>query len=138
MNVFKGILFTFMAVVSAYQKQDDLSYPETIKRLAPPATINIGGTVPEKEIAETFAPGQKVYQKYCSVCHGYGVAGAPKMGDKESWTERYKKGWQTLMNHALNGYKGMPARGHCVKCSDKEIREAIAYIFTQSNVEQNE
>jgi len=136
MNIFKVMLFASIAMVSAYQQQDNLSYPQTINRLTPPATVNVGGTSPAQEKVETFEPGQKVYQKYCSVCHGYGVAGAPKMGDKSSWTERYKKGWQTLMHHALNGYKGMPARGHCVKCSDKEIREAITYIFTQSNVEQ--
>src|SRR5262245_11339853 len=42
------------------------------------------------------ADGKKVYETVCMVCHGTGVAGAPKLGDKAAWAPRIKSGMDAL------------------------------------------
>ena len=38
------------------------------------------------------ADGAAVYNSGCMACHAAGVAGAPKVGDKEAWAERIAQG----------------------------------------------
>jgi cytochrome c5 len=55
--------------------------------------------------------GKQVYQQTCIACHGAGVAGAPKFGDKTAWAPRIAKGKATLYDHALHGFNALPPRG---------------------------
>ncbi len=71
--------------------------------------------------------GEQVYNMHCVVCHGQGVAGAPKHGDKAAWAPRVKQGMKTLFEHAKNGYKAMPAMGTCSECTDAELMSAVKY-----------
>ena len=43
----------------------------------------------------------------CTACHGAGIAGAPKAGDKAAWEPRIKEGKNALYEAALKG-KGYP------------------------------
>src|SRR6185436_4937021 len=66
--------------------------------------------------AATAAPagkvdGKKTYDATCSVCHGAGIAGAPKFGDKAAWAPHLKAGIDTLYTSAIKGKGGMPAKG---------------------------
>ena len=49
------------------------------------------------------------------MCHGAGIAGAPKFGDKAAWAPRIAEGVNVLYQHALQGYQGkagvMPPEG---------------------------
>ena len=72
--------------------------------------------------------GEAVYQESCMACHSTGAAGAPKLGDKKAWQPLVAQGSATLLQHALHGYKGMPARGACANCSDSEIKAAVEYL----------
>ena len=63
------------------------------------------------------------------MCHGAGVAGSPKFGDKAAWAPRIKEGEATLVNHALHGYNAMPAKGACPSCSDAEIKAAVEHMI---------
>ena len=47
--------------------------------------------------------GEKVYQKSCAACHGSGVAGAPKLGDKAAWAPRIGEGMDVMYKSALQG-----------------------------------
>ena len=38
------------------------------------------------------ADGKKIYESGCIACHGAGIAGAPKFGDKAAWAPRIKHG----------------------------------------------
>jgi len=76
--------------------------------------------------------GQVVYQNYCYICHEQGVAGAPKFGVKADWQPRAKKGIDTLVKHALEGFHYMPPRGTCLECSDEEIKAAVIYMQQHS------
>jgi cytochrome c5 len=39
----------------------------------------------------------------CVACHGTGIAGAPKFGDKAAWTARIAQGTPVLYEHAIKG-----------------------------------
>jgi cytochrome c5 len=66
-----------------------------------------------------------VYDTACVACHGAGVAGAPKTGDKAAWAARIAQGSSVLYDHAIKGFKGMPAKGGASTLSDDEIKAAV-------------
>ena len=97
-------------------------------RIAPVAKIEMqagGGDGGVKD-------GKTVYNTVCAGCHGAGVMGAPKFGDKGAWGGRIGQGMATLNNHAINGFKGMPARGGAASLSDDEVKAAVQYMVDGS------
>jgi cytochrome c5 len=129
------LVYLIYSTAFGYQVKENQSSKSLEKRLSPPYEVSISGVELEQEKISELLPGQEVYEKYCSMCHGYAVAGAPKTGDKEAWKKRMSQGWETIMSHALGGYKGMPAKGNCLNCSNDDIRESIEYILTLSDLE---
>lgn len=95
---------------------------------ATPATGTTGAA------ATAAIDGAAVYNQACVACHGAGVAGAPKLGDKADWAPRIAQGKDVLYTHAIQGYQGkkgvMPPRGGSTK-SDDEIRAAVDYMASQ-------
>lgn len=84
---------------------------------------------PAKITADT---GKKIFEAACSACHGAGIAGAPKFGDKAAWSARVAQGKETLYTHAIKGYQGkagvMPAKGGS-NASDEEVKAAVDYMI---------
>jgi cytochrome c5 len=88
--------------------------------------------------AGTAAPGgppkngTEVFEQTCSACHGQGIAGAPKAGDKAAWGPRIAEGKATLYQHALNGFQGktgvMPPKGGRTDLPDDLIKQAVDYM----------
>ena len=87
--------------------------------------------------ATAIIDGKKIYNGMCVACHGAGVAGAPRVGDKGAWAERIDKGATTLYANAINGVQGssgvMPAKGGNPALSDDEIKAVVDYMVAQSN-----
>ena len=87
--------------------------------------------------ATAIIDGKKIYNGMCVTCHGAGVAGAPRVGDKGAWAERIDKGATTLYANAINGVQGssgvMPAKGGYPALSDDEIKAVVDYMVAQSN-----
>lgn len=73
--------------------------------------------------------GAEVVKMQCVKCHGTGVGGAPKIGDRKAWLPRIQKGVDYLVHSAIHGHGGMPARGGLANLTDNEIRNAIIYMF---------
>lgn len=75
--------------------------------------------------------GKKIYDSACVACHGPGVAGAPKLGDKAAWDDRIKQGSNVLYEHAIKGFQGkngmMPPKGGST-ASDEEVKAAVDYM----------
>jgi len=76
--------------------------------------------------------GEAVYNGACMACHASGAGGAPKVGDVGAWTERIAQGSDVLHQHALNGIRGMPAKGLCMNCSEDEVKAAVDYMVEKS------
>lgn len=80
--------------------------------------------------------GPQVYNAACIACHGAGIGGAPKFGDKAIWAPRVAQGAATLQSHALKGFQGtagvMPPKGGRIDLSDQEISAAVDYMVGQS------
>jgi len=77
-------------------------------------------------------PGSEVYTASCAMCHASGLAGAPKFGDAAMWADRIAKGKDTLYQHAIHGFNGMPTKGACMSCSDDELRAAVDHMVAGS------
>jgi cytochrome c5 len=76
--------------------------------------------------------GKDVFDSTCATCHATGVDGAPKVGDKEAWSERASQGLSSLTRHALDGIRKMPAHGGRSELSDLEIARAVTYMVNRS------
>jgi cytochrome c5 len=88
-------------------------------------------------VTATAAPDaakiEKSYTATCAACHGAGVLGAPKTGDKGAWKPRVAKGKPALYASALNGVKMMPPRGGNPSLKDDEIKALVDYMTAKSN-----
>lgn len=77
----------------------------------------------------------EIHQQYCSACHANGTLGAPVVGDAEAWGQRLDaKGMETLVSHAINGFKQMPARGGNPDLSDGDIQKTVEYMLEESGL----
>ena len=113
------------------------SVPALVVATPAPAAAAPAEAAPAASPAAAPAPakvaidGQKVYTAACAACHGAGIAGAPKFGDKALWAPRVKQGQATLYEHALKGFQGktgvMPAKGGS-SASDDEVKAAVDYM----------
>ena len=52
------------------------------------------------------ADGAAVYNSGCMACHNSGVAGSPKIGDKDAWADRIAQGMDLLYEHAIVVFLG--------------------------------
>jgi len=78
--------------------------------------------------AKTEKSGEEVVKAVCSMCHGAGLMNAPKIGDKGQWQPRIAQGYDTLVKHALEGIRSMPARGGNPALTDAEVAGAVKYM----------
>ncbi len=78
-------------------------------------------------VAAKAKSGEEVYNLACVACHGAGIAGAPKTGDKAAWASRIAQGAATLYEHSIKGFKNMPAKGGQAALSDDEVKAAVDY-----------
>lgn len=85
--------------------------------------------------AEIAQPGDaQLAQKYarsCQTCHSSRVSTAPLTAFAADWQPRLAQGMPTLVAHARDGFKGMPARGFCNDCSDQDFEALILFMSSQ-------
>jgi len=90
---------------------------------------SVGPATPARALP---ADGTAAYAEGCATCHGTGLAGAPKAGDKGAWGPRIAQGKDTLYKHALEGFNGktgvMPAKGGQTAWPDDLVREAVDHM----------
>lgn len=79
--------------------------------------------------------GEEVTKAVCMTCHGSGLMGSPKIGDKTAWAPRIAEGYDTLVQHAIHGIRMMPAKGGNPGLSDAEVAAAVAHMANQSGAD---
>jgi len=82
-----------------------------------------------RTVATAPRSGKEIVETQCVKCHGKGVGGAPKIGDRAAWTPRLKQGLDPVVASAIHGHGAMPPRGGMANLTDVEIRSAIVYMF---------
>ncbi|MGB1158271.1 MAG: c-type cytochrome [Porticoccaceae bacterium] len=102
------------------------------ERIAPDGHVVMAGQAVVAAVASAARSADAIYSVSCAACHDYAVAGAPKFGDAAAWASRLEQGIETVYTNAINGIRGMPARGTCMDCSDDEIKITIDYILENS------
>ena len=88
--------------------------PEAVVEVASVAAANVERT------------GAEIVQAACAACHVSGMLNAPMIGNKEQWAPRIALGYETLTKHAIEGIRGMPARGGNSALTDDEVASAVA------------
>jgi len=142
-------LYVLARVVAAHtQEQHVLTDPAmkaaVAERIAPVTKLAVAGQdnsklAPKTEAAAAPAAdlgGEEVFNMACVACHGAGVAGAPKVGDKAAWAPRIAEGPDTLHEHAIKGFQGkagfMPPKGGRTDLSDKSIMNAVDFMVSKA------
>ncbi len=103
------------------------------ERIAPVGKVNLASeagtqTVAVVEEDDGEDDPEALYNVACAACHAAGVAGAPKFADVAAWDPRLNKGFETLVNNAINGIGVMPARGGS-SLSDEQIEATVEYML---------
>ena len=109
---------------------DSQSKEAVAARVAPVADQNF--KLVDANAPKQLQSGEDVFKATCTGCHGTGALGAPKVGDKAAWGPRIAQGYDTLLSHALKGFKQMPAKGNNPDLDDVEVGRAIVFMANQS------
>ncbi|MEO8566149.1 MAG: c-type cytochrome [Betaproteobacteria bacterium] len=127
-------LFLLLSQLVTGVRRDDTGETAAmvLARIKPVGEVTLAGAPG----ARASMGGEQVFQAVCKTCHEAGIAGAPKVGDKVAWAGPIKKGYETLVQHALNGFqepgKVMPPRGGNADLSDVEVQRAVVYMANRS------
>ena len=92
-----------------------------------------GKTVSGAAVPQAQRSGEEVVKAQCVKCHGEGVGGAPKIGDRNAWVQRMKQGLPYLVRSAIRGHGGMPPRGGQANLTDDELKAAILYMYNPAS-----
>ncbi|MDP9108669.1 MAG: c-type cytochrome [Pseudomonadota bacterium] len=131
------LLVQYVASENKVGVGSDAQTPAAISaRLQPVA--DAGFTFKDVTAAKVLQSGQAVYNAVCMACHAAGVAGAPKVGDAAAWSARIAQGYDTLVSHAINGIRGMPARGGNPDLDDVEVGRAVVFMANQAGAKFKE
>ena len=101
---------------------------ESDKNIKPVAVVEVAAADAGPHVDKS---GEEVVKAVCSACHAVGAMGSPKIGDKAAWGPRIAQGYPTLIKHATEGIRMMPAKGGNPDLSDNEIAGAVAYMANQ-------
>ncbi len=144
LGVLVGFTFTIIIIAkiltSSEKSEDQTALTQAIQaRIAPIGTVITDPAALLKVSAaapHTPLSGEQIVTQVCSACHGSGMLGAPKIGDKAAWGGRLKAdgGIDGLFASASKGKGSMPARGGNPDLSDDELKSAIQQMLKQTGV----
>ncbi|MBT9590012.1 MAG: cytochrome c5 family protein [Thiobacillus sp.] len=131
-GLFAPLLAIFLIVQLVLGIQQEHK-PDTTSEAAQKATLARIKPVAQLAALDANAPkveksGQEVFDAVCASCHTSGALGAPKFNNKGDWASRLGQGYDTLIKHAIEGIRQMPARGGDGDLSDIEVARAVAYM----------
>ena len=97
-----------------------------------------GSDIPERDEAsilqnaKALVPADEkiaeVYGRSCISCHAVADTVAPLTGDRQSWAPRMAQGMDTLVDHVIDGYGGMPPLGLCMECEPEQFQALIEFM----------
>ena len=130
------LLVTFVTNTQLQGAGSEQSTQAIAARIRPVA--DEGFTLKDANAPKVLQTGQAVYTAVCAACHGSGAAGAPKLADAGAWSARIAQGYDTLVQHAVQGIRLMPAKGGNPDLDDIEVARAVVYMSNQSGAKFKE
>ena len=125
------LLVTFVTSASTEGAGSDAKSAQAIAaRIRPVA--DAGFTLRDANAPRVLLAGGAVYTATCAACHDSGMAGSPKTGDNAAWATRLAQGYDTLVTHAINGIRAMPAKGGNPDLDDLEVARAVVFMTNKS------
>ena len=94
----------------------------------PAAPAAAAPAAPAPVAAASPGDGKKLYDATCFACHGTGIAGAPKFGDKAAWAKYVATGMDAMVAAAIAGKGAMPPKGGASGASEADIRATVQYM----------
>ncbi len=88
---------------------------------APAATGSVAAAPADAKLA-------KLYDQTCKSCHSSPGNGVPQTGDVKAWQPLLAQGMPALLDHTINGYKGMPPLGACMDCTEADFEALIRFM----------
>ena len=118
-----------LAGSGSYADVAQSSETATQTRIQPVGQLTLGDGIPVGE-----RKGDQIFNKICIQCHAAdsSVPNAPKIENNGDWAPRIGQGFDTLFQHALNGFNAMPAKGGAADLTDQELKRAITYMANKS------
>lgn len=118
-----------LAGSSSFSDVDASTEAATQTRIQPVGQLTMGDGIPVGE-----RQGEQIFNKICIQCHASdsNVPNAPKLEHNGDWAPRIAQGFDTLFQHALNGFNAMPAKGGASDLTDQELKRAITYMANKS------
>lgn len=118
-----------LAGSGSYADVAQSSETATQTRIQPVGQLTLGDGIPVGE-----RKGDQIFNKICIQCHGAdkSVPNAPKIENNGEWAPRIAQGFDTLFQHALNGFNAMPAKGGAADLTDQELKRVITYMANKS------
>lgn len=98
------------------------------ENIAPVAVVEVA----EAAGTKVSLSGEEVVKNGCAMCHAAGLMNAPKIGDKAQWEPRIAQGYETIVKHAIEGIRTMPARGGNATLTDIEVARAVVNMANAS------
>jgi len=86
------------------------------------------------EAPQQLAREARIFASTCAHCHVGHSGGIPRAGVASDWNERETKDFDTLVQHAIEGYRDMPPLGTCSYCSRAEIEAMTALLVAGSEI----
>lgn len=132
--VIPGTILAFTLLISLLAKSFSGATPEPAPAAAVAKVEESIKPVAEVVVAAADAgphvekSGEEVVKAVCGMCHTAGLMNAPKIGDKAAWAPRIAQGYDTLVKNAINGIRGMPAKGGNTALTDNEVTNAMVHM----------
>lgn len=113
-------------IQGSHSTEQSMAYNDVAveERIHPAGELSLA----DPNVVHVDKTGAEVYTAVCLGCHASGALGAPKFENKGEWGTRIAQGYDTLIKHALEGIRQMPARGGNPDLTDIEIANAVAYM----------
>jgi cytochrome c5 len=125
------LLVTFVTNASTTGAGSNAQSAEAIAARIRPVS-DAGFTLRDANAPRVLLAGGAVYTATCAACHDSGMAGSPKTGDNAAWATRLAQGYDTLVKHAIEGIRAMPAKGGNPDLDDLEVARAVVFMTNKS------
>lgn len=126
-----AVVYFFFKLASSGSFSDVAETTEsaTQTRIQPSGQLVLGDGIPVGE-----RQGDAIFKKVCIQCHAADsiVPNAPRFENKADWAPRIAQGFDTLFDHAWNGFKTMPAKGGMSDLTEQELKRVITYMVNSA------